>query len=111
MNLLETTDIDYPYTVSITRPGGGIDGSGNYVETFAAVVGNMPADIQLSLRVRDHLSESGTGTTESSVWMMYCVPSAPILEGDRVSDGSRTFTVEAVGEWGSHTECVMRKLD
>ena len=71
----------------------------------------MKADIQLSLKVRDVLSENETGASDNTVWVMYCKPPKSIQEGDRVSDGTRTFVVDAAGEWGSHTECLMRKTE
>ena len=109
MNLVEESDIEYPRTVRVTRPSEGYDANGNYAETEIEVIGSMVADIQLSLRVRRLASESGTGITDSAAWLLFCNPPAPILAGDRVYDGGRAFSVESVGEWGSHTECVMKK--
>jgi hypothetical protein len=47
--------------------------------------------------------------TESAAWLLFCNPLVAIMAGDRVYDGERGFVVESVGEWGSHTECVMKK--
>lgn len=109
MSLLKETEIDYPFTVSVSRPKSSFNASGNYVESFETVIASMTADIQLSLKVRNLMSEDRTGSTENAVWIMFCNPPKSIKEGDRVSDGTRTFLVDAVGEWGSHTECVMKK--
>jgi len=111
MNLFSENDIEYPLTVTVTRPKDTFGDGGDYVESFDTVVDNLTADIQLSIKVRKLTSEDGTGVTDNAVWIMYCRPAAPIRPGDRVYDGSRTFIVDAVGEWGSHTECVMRIRD
>ena len=110
MNLMEESEIDYPRIVRVTRPGGEYDANGNYTETETEVIVSMLADVQLSLRIRRLTSESGSGVTESAAWLLFCNPPFPILAGDRVYDGERTFAVESVGEWGSHTECVMKKI-
>ncbi len=110
MNLVEESEIEYPRVVRVSRPAGGYDADGNYTETEAEVIGSMIADIQISLRIRRLVSESGSGVTESAAWLLFCNPPVPILAGDRVYDGGRTFMVESVGEWGSHTECVMKKV-
>ena len=110
MSLLIENEIDYPCTVSVSRPGTSFNESGDYGESFDTIIENMTADIQLSLKIRRHLSEDKTGSSESNVWIMFCNPPESIQEGDRVSDGTRTFIVDAVGEWGNHTECIMRKL-
>jgi len=109
MNLLEEIEIDYPYTVTVTRPSPEYDSAGNYTETFETVIASMRADIQLSIKIRNYLSEDNTGTSNNALWMMFCCPPMTVREGDHVTDGTRTFIVDAVGEWGSHTECVMRK--
>ncbi len=111
MSLLKDIEIDYPYTVSVSRPQTGFNSSGNYVESFDTIIASMTADIQLSLKVRSLMSENRTGSTENAMWIMFCIPPETINEGDRVSDGARTFIVDAVGDWGSHTECVMKKLE
>ncbi len=110
MNILVSDEIEYPLTVSVKRPKMSFDEYGNFEESFETVITGMTADIQLSLKIRRLLSEDKTGSTESTVWLMYCVPTMSIMEGDRVFDGMRTFIVDAVGEWGSHTECVMKKV-
>ena len=110
MSFLDENEIDYPCIVSVSRPETNFDVSGDYEESFDTLIESMTADIQLSLKVRRLLSEDRTGSTGNRVWIMFCNPPQTIMEGDRVSDGSRTFIVDAVGEWGSHTECVMRKL-
>jgi hypothetical protein len=111
MNILDTMDIDYVCTVTVERPVGEFDGAGNLAEGFTTVAEDMPADIQLSLEVRSHVKEDGTGADGDSVWIMFCMPPERIREGDRVCDGDRVFTVDAVGDWGSHTECVMSMID
>lgn len=110
MNLVEKSEIEYPRTVRVTRPAGTYDTAGNYVETETEVIANMIADIQLSLKIRRLASENKTGVSESAAWQMFCNPPVTILAGDRVYDGDRIFTVESAGEWGSHTECVMKKV-
>ena len=111
MNLFDETDIEYPFTVTVTRPQGTFTGSGDYNESFNTVIAVMTADIQLSLKVRKVVSEDETGSSDNMVWIMYCAPPSQILSGDRVSDGTRRFVIDAVGEWGSHSECVMRKIE
>jgi len=110
MNLIEEREIDYPRTVRIARPAGAYDESGRYVEMEREIISEMTADIQFSLKVRKLVSESGTGVSGCAAWVMFCNPPAPILAGDRVYDGGRTFVVEAAGEWGSHTECIMKMV-
>ncbi|MDP2984118.1 MAG: hypothetical protein Q8O92_12415 [Candidatus Latescibacter sp.] len=109
MNLLEESDMEYPLTVSVSRAAGSYDELGNYTETMTRIIEDMPADIQLSLKLRQFSSEDATGLSDKSVWVMYCLPPQAIREGDRVSDGTREFTVDVVGDWGSHVECVMRR--
>ena len=109
MNLLEESDIEYPLTVTVSRAEGSYDESGNYTETMTGIIEDMPADIQLSLKLRQFTSEDKTGLSDRTLWIMYCLPPEPIREEDRVSDGAREFSVEAVGDWGSHVECVMKK--
>jgi len=108
MSLFDETDLEYPLTVTVQRPLETFDEAGNYEESFITVVEEMAADIQLSLRVRTFVSEDRTGVSDNAVWIMYCNPPEPLAQGDRVSDGSRTFVIDEVGEWGSHAECVMR---
>lgn len=108
MNLVDEREIEYPRTVRIARPSGSYDEAGRYTESETTVIERMTADIQLSLQVRRLASESGTGMTDDAVWMMFCNPPRPIRAGDRVCDGDRVFVVEAVGDWGSHVECVMK---
>ena len=107
MSLWNPNDIEYPVTVTITRPQGTYDANGDYTESFATVNESMTADIQLSQRVRKLVSEDGSGTSDNGVWTMFCKPAVAIRIGDRVSDGTLAFAVEAVGDWGSHVECVM----
>ena len=109
MSLFNENEAEYLCTVSVSRPSSDFDSSGDYQEAFTPVIENMDADIQLSLKVRNLISEDKTGRSENTLWIMYCIPPQPIIEGDKVSDGTRTFIVDAVGDWGSHTECVMRK--
>lgn len=96
--------------VTVTRPGSEFTESGDYDETAETIITDMTADIQLSLKVRSLLSEDETGSSGNAVWVMFCNPPVNIREGDHVSDGVRTFVVDAVGDWGSHTECIMRKV-
>ncbi len=110
MSILINDEIEYPYTVSVRRPKMSFDEYGNFEESFKTVIASMTADIQLSLKIRRLMNEDKTGSTESTVWLMFCVPPKSIMEGDKVSDGIRTFIVDAVGEWGSHTECIMKKV-
>lgn len=108
MSLWNDNDIDYSFTVTVTRPETTFTGDGDYTESFATIIENMTADIQMSLKVRSHITEDKTGVSDNREWTMFCNPSAAIQAGDRVSDGSRTFFVNAVGDWGSHTECMMK---
>jgi len=101
---------DYPLTVNVNRPSITYDEDGNYLETFAVVAENMPADIQLSLKIRNLKSENASGFSDSAEWMMFAGPDVKLLEGDNVTDGERNFVIEAVGDWGSHIEYVMRKV-
>ena len=111
MNLVEIQDFDYSSIVRVERPGGDFDDSGNYEESHVTVIDEMTADIQLSLKERTLTSEDATGTGDNAVWMMYCLPPEPVMAGDRVSDGERMFVIDAVGEWGSHTECIMKRVN
>jgi len=108
MSLFDVTDIEYPLMVTVQRPQETFSETGNYQESSTTVIEGMTADIQLSLKVRKVASEDETGMSDNTVWIMFCKPSKTIKRGDRVTDGTRTFIVDAVGEWGSHTECVMR---
>lgn len=110
MSFINDNDIDYLCTVSVSRPSEDFDDSGDYQEAYSIIIDEMNADIQLSLKVRNLTSEDKTGVSEKTVWIMFCIPSQQLIEGDKVFDGSRTFIVDAVGDWGSHTECIMRKL-
>lgn len=110
MSLLNDSDIEYPYTVTVTRPHNTFGEDGNYTESFDTIIEGMTADIQLSLKIRNLVAEDKTGTSDSTVWIMYCNPPAAIQTGDRVTDGTRTFTVDAAADWGSHTECMMRNV-
>ena len=108
MSVFDPADIEYPFTVTVTRPSGSFDGEGNYQESAVTVTTDLPADIQLSLKIRSLTTRDDTGATDNAVWTMFCNPPAPILRGDRVSDGSRSFVVDAVGDWSSHLECLLR---
>ena len=101
-------DIDYPRTVSVSRPGTGFGESGDYDAAPTVIVAAMTADIQLSLAIRDYLSEDGSGTSDHRAWTMYCQPPVPLKAGDIVGDGDETFVIDAVGDWGSHVECTLR---
>ena len=110
MNLFEEQDIEYPLTVTVKRPGTEFDEAGDYQETFETIEEGVRADIQLSLKVRSLSREDKSGHDDNALWVMYCKPANPIRAGDRITDGTRTFVVDAAGEWGSHTECVLRKV-
>jgi len=110
MSLLIENEIEYPCVVSVSRPGTGFNESGDYDESLETIIDSMKADIQLSPRVRKLMSEDNTGSSENTVWIMFCNPPQTMQDGDIVSDGIRTFVVDAVGDWGSHTECIMRKV-
>jgi hypothetical protein len=110
MNLLEPSDIEYPREVRVTRPDGVYDSAGNYTETETTIIERMTADIQLSLKIRTLASEDETGVSDGALWIMYCVPPETIETGDKVYNGTRVFMVAAVGNWGSHTECVMKEV-
>jgi len=109
MSTFDVSDIDYPVTVTVRRSEGMFNDSGDYVETFLTVAENMAADIQLSLRVRALLAEDETGVDDDSAWTMFCKPEAELFAGDIIDDGSNIYTVDAVGDWGSHVECVLRR--
>ncbi len=109
MQLVYERDMEYPRQVRVSRPSGSYDEAGRYMEGNVTVIERMAVDIQLSLRVRQFDSKSGTGVSDNAVWVMYCMPPVPILAGDRVHDGERVFAVEAVGDWGSHMECLMQQ--
>lgn len=111
MSLWNDNDIDYPFTVTVTRPRTTFGNDGNYTESFETVIENMTADIQMSLKIRKLITEDETGVSDNTAWVMFCNPPAEIQAGDRVTDGSRTFTVDAAGDWGSHTECMMRLVE
>ncbi len=110
MHLMEERDIEFPHIVTVRRPSGTYDENGQYVASETDILNGLITDIQLSLKVRTLVSENRTGVSDCALWMMYCVPDAPILRGDRVYDGARVFEVQSVGEWGSHTECVMKEI-
>lgn len=111
MSLLSETDIDYPLTVTVKRPNNTFDADGDYTESFATVIESMTADIQLSIKIRKLISEDKTGISDNTAWIMFCNPPSSIQAQDRVEDGTRTFIVNAVGDWGSHTECLMRLIE
>jgi hypothetical protein len=100
----------YPLNVNIRRPRETYGENGSYEEAFETVAERMPADIQLSLKIRSLKSENGSGFSDRAAWLMFAEPPVNLLEGDHVSDGERNFIIEAVGDWGSHVECVMRKV-
>ena len=108
MSPFDVNDIEYPFTVTVKRPQEIFSENGNYQESFTTVIEGMTADIQLSLKVRKVASENETGLSDNMMWIMFCNPSETIRRGDMTYDGTRTFNVDVVGEWGSHTECVMR---
>ena len=102
-------EIEYPCTVTVTRPHNTFGDDGSSIESFDTIIEGMTADIQLSLKDHELVEEDGTGTSDSAVWIMYCNPPAAIQAGDRVTDGVRTFSVYAVVNWGNHKEYMMRK--
>ena len=107
MSVFELADIEFPVTVAVRRPAGSFDGNGDFMESYIVVAEALAADIQLSLRVRSHVSEDNTGREEDGVWTMYCAAAADILAGDMIEEGGRCYTVDAVGNWGSHLECLL----
>ena len=111
MSLFDENEIDFPFTVTVLRPQKNFTVSGDYAESFETVIEEMIADIQLSLKIRATISEDETGLTDNSVWTMFCNPPVPVLAGDEVTDGTRTFIIDAAGEWGSHLECMMRRKE
>lgn len=108
MSFLDLSGSDYTCTVTVTRPGGDFDESGDFSDESTVIVSDMTADIQQSLQIRNHLSEDRSGTSDSTAWIMFCVPPITLSSGDLVDDGDRTFVIDAVGDWGTHVECVMR---
>ncbi len=110
MNLMEPYEIEHAREVRVTRQTGVTNDAGDYIAAEETIIGRMMADIQLSLKVRTLVSQDGTGVSDTALWIMYCVPPAAILAGDRVYDGARVFVVDASGDWGSHTECVMHEV-
>lgn len=110
MSLFDEADIEYPFKVTVKRPKGEFSEAGNYEESFETIITEMTADIQLSLKVRNLVSEDKTGAGDKMVWIMFCKPATSIRAGDSVFDGTRSFMIDAVSEWGSHTECVMRMV-
>lgn len=111
MNLFTEQDIEYPFTVAVWRSSGGYDGAGNYRETRETVIASMTADIQLSLKIRNLVRETKTGTADTALYLMFCQPPCPIVAGDTVIEGERAFSVESVHDWGSHTECVLARCE
>ena len=111
MNLFCESDIEYPFTVTVTRPQGSYSDDGDYSEAFETIIENLTADIQLSLKVRKLSTEDTTGISDNTVWIMFCKPPEPIHIEDRVNDGTRKFVVDGVGDWGSHIECVMSIIE
>ena len=110
MSLFDVTDIEYPLAVTVKRPQATFNEFGDYEESFITIAQEMTADIQLSLKVRKLAGEDETGVDDNTVWIMYCNPPEPLQTGDRVSDGTRTFIIDAAGEGGTHTESVMKKV-
>jgi head-tail adaptor len=106
--LLENAMMDYTCTVTVSRPAGSYDEHGNYMDGWEDIITEMPADIQLSLKIRQLVSMDESGVSDTSEWVMYCTPDEEITRGDRVADGERTFIVDAVADWGTHAEVVMR---
>ncbi len=109
MTLLNENEIDYPRTVTVSRPAAGFDETGDYQGGAEVIITGMTADIQMSLKIRSFQSEDRTGISDNTVWLMFCLPPREIREGDVVADTSRTFIIESVCDWGSHVECTMRK--
>ncbi|MFC1573726.1 hypothetical protein ACFL30_00920 [Candidatus Latescibacterota bacterium] len=110
MSLWNDNDIDYSLSVTVTRPETTFTDDGDYAESFDTIIENMTADIQMSLKVRSLIKEDKSGVSDNREWIMFCNPPVDIQTGDRVSDGSRTFVVEAIGDWGSHTECMIKLI-
>ncbi len=110
MTLMKESEIDYPRTVTVSRPAEGFAETGDYRSDATVIVSGMAADIQQSLQIRSLQSEDKTGVSDNTAWLMFCLPPEPLREGDMVSDGERTFIIDSVGDWGSHVECTMRKM-
>ena len=109
MTLIDESEIDYPRIVTVSRLPVEFGESGEFEGEPTVVIPSMIADIQLSLKIRELRSEDRTGSSENAAWLMFCIPPAPLREGDIVTDGDRSFIVDSVGDWGSHVECAMRK--
>lgn len=108
MTILDERDFDYPHTVTVSRQEESRTENGDYIEICEPVITGMTADIQLSLKVRNLISEDSTGVSGQAVWLMFCKPPEEIRAGDRVNDADgRVFIVDAVGDWGSHVECIL----
>ncbi len=108
MTILDERDFDYPHTVTVSRPGELCNENGDYDGICENIITDMTADIQLSLKVRNLISEDSTGVSGQAVWLMFCNPPDIIRAGDRVTaDDGRVFIVDAVGDWGSHVECIL----
>ena len=110
MSIMNESEIDYPRTVTVLRPAEGFDETGDYLEGATVIVSGMIADIQQSLKIRNHLNEDSSGTSDNTAWLMFCTPPVSLHTSDIVSDGDRTFIIDSVGDWGSHVECIMRQL-
>jgi len=110
MKLFQAEEIDYPAVVDVLRPSGTYDSGGNYGEQFSTVITGMTADIQLSLKIRNLVTENTTGESDNTVWIMYAEPPVPIIAGDRVTDGARTYSVDETAVWGTHVECYMKVI-
>ena len=109
MTLMNESEINYPRTVTISRPAAEFDETGNPQGDAEVIVSSLIADIQQSLKIRDLASEDRTGISDNTVWLMFCLPPAELREGDLVADGARAYVIDSVADWGSHVECTMRK--
>jgi len=102
----------YPRTVTVRRAVSGFSESGNFTGRLDVVTDNLPADIQLSLQVRRMAATDRRGMSEDTVWLMFCEPPVPLVIGDLVEDeeSGTSYRIDAAGDWGDHTECVMRLI-
>ena len=109
MTLMNESEVDYPRTVTVSRPAAEFAETGDYQGGAEVIVSGMIADIQQSLMIRNLQSEDRTGVSDNTAWLMFCLPPRELREGDIVADTGRTFIIESVCDWGSHVECTMRK--
>jgi len=103
----------YPRTVTVRRPANGFSDAGDFTGEMVVVTDHLPADIQLSLQVRRMAAVDKRGMSEDTAWLMFCEPPVPLVTGDLVEDevSGASYRIDAAGDWGTHTECVMRLVE